>query len=158
MSKIFCFHTRYLLQSLLNSSEFRNLMYNKLLFIDNDETGAVCVVRAAEGVRINEDVWVKFIKIIIIWFIYHCWFCSIYISKFVISDVCDCWEDFIFYLSDLAVSFFKTVYALINIIMRSISRHLSAATSYCAEQLQWGTRQQVLLLYVYIIIVYRKKV
>ena len=34
----------------------------------------------------------------------------------------------------------------LDTVVGSISRHLSAATSYCAEQLQWGTRQQALLL------------
>ena len=41
-------------------------MYNKLSFIDDDETDAVCVVRIAEGVGVGEDVQTKFIKIVII--------------------------------------------------------------------------------------------
>ena len=41
---------------LLNSSEFKNLMYDKLLFIDDDETGALCVMRAAEGVGVGKNV------------------------------------------------------------------------------------------------------
>ena len=89
-------------------------MYDESSFIGDGGTGAVCVVGAAEGVRVGERICAKFIKIVIIWFIYCCWFCSICISKFIISDVCDCWEDFIFCLSDSAVSFFKMIYALIN--------------------------------------------
>ena len=41
-------------------------MYDESLFIDGDETGVLCVVRAAEGVGVDEDIQAKFIKIIII--------------------------------------------------------------------------------------------
>ena len=90
-------------------------MYDKLLFINDDETDVVCVIRTAEGVKVDEDVWAKFIKIIIIWFICCCWFCSIYINKFIMSDVCDCWKGFILCLFDSIVLFFKMVYTLINV-------------------------------------------
>ena len=81
-------------------------MYDKSSFINDDETDVVCVIRAAEGVGIGEDIQAKFIKIVIIWFIYHCWFCSICISKFIISNVCSYWKYFIFCLFSLIV-FFK---------------------------------------------------
>ena len=41
-------------------------MYDESSFIDDDETGAVCVIRVAKGVRVDENVQAKFIKIIII--------------------------------------------------------------------------------------------
>ena len=41
-------------------------MYDKSSFINDDETDAVCVVRAAEDVRVSENVQAKFIKIVII--------------------------------------------------------------------------------------------
>ena len=41
-------------------------MYNELLFIDDDETGALYVMRTVEGVEVDEGVQIKFIKIIII--------------------------------------------------------------------------------------------
>ena len=41
-------------------------MYNELLFINDDETDVVCVVKTAEGVEVDENVQTKFIKIIII--------------------------------------------------------------------------------------------
>ena len=41
-------------------------MYDESLFINGSETDAVCVMGAAEGVGVNERVWIKFIKIVII--------------------------------------------------------------------------------------------
>ena len=41
-------------------------MYDESLFIDNDETDVVCVIRTAEGVEVGEKIQIKFIKIIII--------------------------------------------------------------------------------------------
>ena len=41
-------------------------MYDKSLFIDNGGTGVMCVVRAAGGVEVDEEVQAKFIKIVII--------------------------------------------------------------------------------------------
>ena len=41
-------------------------MYNELLFTGGGVTDVVCVVKAAEGVEVNKDVWAKFIKIVII--------------------------------------------------------------------------------------------
>ena len=41
-------------------------MYDKSSFIDDSETDVVCVVRAAEGVGVDEGVQAKFIKIVII--------------------------------------------------------------------------------------------
>ena len=41
-------------------------MYNESLFIDDGGTDAVYVVGAAEGVRVDEEVQAKFVKIIII--------------------------------------------------------------------------------------------
>ena len=41
-------------------------MYNESSFINDDGTDVLCVMKAAEGVRVNEDVQAKFIKIIII--------------------------------------------------------------------------------------------
>ena len=51
---------------LLNSDKSGNLMYNESLFTDGGGTGAVCVVRAAEGVEVGESVQAKFIKVVII--------------------------------------------------------------------------------------------
>ena len=41
-------------------------MYNKSLFIDNDETDVLYIIKAVENVGVSEDVQTKFIKIIII--------------------------------------------------------------------------------------------
>ena len=88
-------------------------MYKKLSF--TDDISAACVMSIVrEDMGVGEDVQAKFIKIIIIWFICYCWFCSIYISTFVISNVYNFWKSFIFCLPGLAISFFKTVCALIN--------------------------------------------
>ena len=92
-------------------------MYDESLFIDGGGTGALCVMGTVEGVRIGEGVQIKFIKIIIIWFICCCWFCSIYISKFIIFNVCSCWKGFILCLFNSAVFFLKTVYILINVFL-----------------------------------------
>ena len=41
-------------------------MYDKSLFINDGETDVLCVMRAAEDVGVGEDVWAKFIKVVII--------------------------------------------------------------------------------------------
>ena len=41
-------------------------MYDKSSFINDSETDALCVMRAAEGVGVDESVQTKFIKIVII--------------------------------------------------------------------------------------------
>ena len=41
-------------------------MYDKSSFIDDSGTDVVCVVKVAEGVKIDENVQMKFIKIVII--------------------------------------------------------------------------------------------
>ena len=41
-------------------------MYDESSFIDDGGTGVVCVVGAAGGVGVGEDVQAKFIKIVII--------------------------------------------------------------------------------------------
>ena len=41
-------------------------MYDKSLFINDDRTDVLCVIRAAEGVEVNENVQTKFIKVVII--------------------------------------------------------------------------------------------
>ena len=41
-------------------------MYNESSFINNDEIDVMCVIKTAEGVRVDENVQTKFIKIVII--------------------------------------------------------------------------------------------
>ena len=41
-------------------------MYNKSSFINDNKINALCVIKAAKGVKVGKDVQAKFIKIIII--------------------------------------------------------------------------------------------
>ena len=40
----------------MNSDEFRNLMYDKLLFINDNETDVLCVINTTEDVKVDEDI------------------------------------------------------------------------------------------------------
>ena len=43
-------------------------MYNESLFINDSGTDVIYVLRAVEGVGVNEDVQTKFIKIVIFYY------------------------------------------------------------------------------------------